>query len=65
MEPGPRGWLMGSRHSETVSAIESMMRGCDFMHAKGYFTSNLESGSCDGSLGFNKLAIYFSASVLR
>jgi hypothetical protein len=48
---------MGSRHSETISAVESVMSGCDFMHAKGNFISNLERGSHDGQLGFNELMI--------
>jgi hypothetical protein len=34
-----------------------VMRGYDFMHTKGYFTSNLERGSCDGLLGFKELVI--------
>jgi hypothetical protein len=55
--PGPRGWLMGSRHSETISVMEFMMMGCDFVWAKGYFPSNLERGSRDGPLGFNELTI--------
>jgi hypothetical protein len=55
--PGPRGWPMGARHSETIPAIESVMRGYDFMYTKGYFTSNLERGSRDGLLGFNELMI--------
>jgi hypothetical protein len=49
--------LMGSRHSEIISAVESVTRGCDFIHAKGYFTSNLEHGSRNGALGFNELTI--------
>jgi hypothetical protein len=48
---------MGSRYSETISVVESMVRCHDFMHVKGYFTSNLECGSRDGSLGFNELMI--------
>jgi hypothetical protein len=55
--PSPHGWPMGSRHSETIPAVESVTRGCDFMHANGYFTSNLECGSRDGLLGFNELTI--------
>jgi hypothetical protein len=27
---------MGSRRSETISVVESVMRGYDFVHAKGY-----------------------------
>jgi hypothetical protein len=46
---------MRSRYSETISAVESVVRCHDFMHVKGYFTSNLECGSPDGSLGFNEL----------
>jgi hypothetical protein len=61
--PGPRGRPMGSRHSETIPAVDSVMRGCDFMHAKGYFTSNLEHGSYDGPLGFMELTIQSSASM--
>jgi hypothetical protein len=55
--PGPRSRPMGSWHSETIPDIESVMRGCDFMHAKGYFTSNLERGCRDQPLEFNELTI--------
>jgi hypothetical protein len=55
--PGPHGRPMGSRHSKTIPVVESVMRGCDFMHAKGYFASNLERGSRDGPIGFNELMI--------
>jgi hypothetical protein len=55
--PGPRSRPLVSRHSETISVVDSVMRGCDFMHTKGYFTSNLERGPRDGPLGFNEVAI--------
>jgi hypothetical protein len=55
--PGPRGRPMGSQHSETIPVVDSVMRGCDFMHTNGYFTSNLECGSRNGPLGFNELMI--------
>jgi hypothetical protein len=45
------------QHSETIPVVESVLWGCDFMHAKGYSTSNLERGSRDGPLGFNELVI--------
>jgi hypothetical protein len=53
--PGPRCQCIGSQHSELISAIESVMRGCDFMRVKGYFTSNLVHRSRDGRPGLYRV----------
>jgi hypothetical protein len=54
--PGPRCRCTGSQHSELISVVESVMRGCDFMCVKGYFTSNLVHRSCNGWLEKERVA---------
>jgi hypothetical protein len=49
--PGPRCWCTGLQHSESISTVESVMRGCYFMRVKGYFTSTLVRRSRDGRSG--------------
>jgi hypothetical protein len=51
--PGPWFWLMSPRHSRSLSTVDSLICGSDYIKMKGYRQSNPDPPSTSGRLTSN------------